>query len=206
MKTTHIYLAILIVVSIALSCKDNATTMDTNDTETTALQNKEPSGSEAEEKPQLKWRENVEVLKNLTPLSEAEFKGWLPSSIAGLNQQDLVINAYEDFATLNVNFKNGDTYLKLNIIDGAGTRGSQLVAPAHKIATENLDRKVPKGYTKTVKKNNIIAREKYKEIINEYRILFFYNDRFYITVTSNLDRDKLWQTIKDLKFGNLRKQ
>ncbi|WP_411768912.1 hypothetical protein [Winogradskyella sp. A3E31] len=203
MKAIHNYLAILIVVSITLSCKDNATTMDTNDTETTALQNKEPSGSEAEEKPQLNWRENAEVLKNLSPLSETEFKDWLPSNIAGLNQEDLVINAYEDFATLNVNFKNGDNYFKLNIIDGAGTRGSQLVAPAHKIAIENLDRDVPTGYTKTVKENNIIAREYYKELIKEYRILFFYNNRIYTTITSNLKRDDIWEAVKDLEFENL---
>lgn len=194
------------LLSFTLCCKDNTTKTSTNVKDTTAIQNNETSGPKTADKSQVNWRDNIDELKNLTPLSKAEFNDWLPYSIAGLNQEELVTNAYEDFATINVNFKNGDRYLKLNIIDGAGTRGSQLVAPAHKIAMENLDIKVPKGYTKTVTEKGVRARENYKELMNEYRVLFFYSDRFFTTITSNLDRDELWQTIEDLKFENLRKQ
>jgi len=202
-KYTYFLLAILLVINLA--CKDNKTAEAIKATETrTSVVDENVTEKENAETSIVSWNENVKRLEKLTPTSKDKLESWLPSTIVGLvRKADYTINSYEDFATINADFEKNDKYLKLNIIDGAGQRGSQLVAPAQNIATQNLDQKTLTGYVKTVKENNIIARERYQESIKQYSFRFFYKNRFFTTITSNLSREKLLKAIDDLELNEL---
>ena len=193
-------ITIALIAIIAFGCGNDNTDNQTVETKTSETSK---SDEKRQDTPKSDWRKNVKDLEALKPLTKNAMENWLPTNIAGLERGKHTINAYEDLSTLNTKFQSGETFLTLNIVDGAGTRGSQLVAPAHIIATQNLDQKTHTGYVKTVKKNGIIANERYEDAIKKYNLKFLYKNRLYVTIRSNLKRDQIWQAIEDMDFENL---
>tara|TARA_R110002072_G_scaffold149458_1_gene297312 strand:- start:8096 stop:8713 length:618 start_codon:yes stop_codon:yes gene_type:complete len=203
MKNQFILYGLFSLLILTLGCKNGANPSEGMEEANTTKSQR--VASEEKEESKSSWRENVKRLEQKKPLSKKEFTAWLPSSILNLKQDRLMINAHEDLATLNLNFVDGDTYFKINIIDGAGLRGAKMSAPAYKIASQNLDQETSTGYLKTVQKNEFIAKERYTKLTEEYNIQFFYNNRFFTTIRSNLDREQVWDNIMDLNFENLGK-
>lgn len=204
MQNNFKWLVIFAAISVILSCKDQPKNSEHNSDTSPVTPSKVTSIEEQEKtKPKITWRDNVAKLKEITPLSKTDFTEWLPKSLSGMNQNKLMINDYNDLATLNVDFTKGEQYFKLNIVDGAGDRGSRMTAPAFTIATQNLDQETYTGYLKTTRENQIIAKERYTKLTEDYNIQFFYNNRFFTTIQSNLDRDQVWNLIMDLNFDNL---
>lgn len=191
--STHIK-ALLLLAALALATCGEVKTRD-------AAQDEEKEMPEAdapvESNESLDMKANMKRLAGLTPLTDAEFAAWKPDAVLGLPATNVNTNSPEDVAMFDITYYAGGEKIRLHIVDGAGKRGSQLTGPAHMIAVQDVDEKIPMGYIKTVRENGIKARERHESANKEYQLKLFYGNRLFVTLTTlNVGRARTWQALE----------
>lgn len=194
-KTTIVLLLIFLVISSCGEEKKKESDTKVESTEKAKIKVADKSSN---------MKNNTRRLSQLTPFTEAEFVAWRPKEMIGLPATNVNTNSPDNVAMFDVTYSANKEKIRLHIVDGAGERGSQLTAPAHMIAHQSVDEKIPMGYIKTVTEDGITAKERYAKANEEYRLEFLYGDRLYITVTTNnLGREKTWRAVEEFNFERL---
>jgi hypothetical protein len=151
-----------------------------------------------------------ERLKATEPATEAQFKDWLPSNIAGIERTEFskIRGSQSDIATAGAIYENESKTKKLEITiaDGASRDGLLAIQSHYMAQTLELNNTKPSRYEKTYEKNGLKILETYVKKDEFYRVSFLYDMRFGITIESNgLDYDEVWQAIAALNLKKLNK-
>jgi len=152
---------------------------------------------------------DFENLAELEPLSNDDFKEWMPESIGALKRSGFKNNSLGavNVASSEATYKSddGNQQVKITVIDGAGS-GSFAIAGIKLATAMDVEEQDEHGHRKTIKKNGIKAIENYKNRNNETELQFLHNERFSITVTANgMAPGDLWANVDDFNLRKLSK-
>ena len=153
-------------------------------------------------------KEDMEALREITPLTNDEFKEWLPDEINGMKRTGYKAGqtAYIQIAQVEATYQNEDKSkkLKIQVIDGAGEMGAAATAGFRMVFSQDFEEEDEYKIRKTVKRDGMKAIEEYRKNNNNSEIQFMQDDRFYIKVNgTNMDLDETWDAIKELDTEDL---
>lgn len=204
MKKVSYILVLLAAASLIVSCGEKKDDKEKDMTEETESTEEEVKEEKTSEKESFDWRAKQEELAGMTPLTKEEIGAWYPKTLLGLPATNEQTTVTDEMAIFTITYYANKQRINLNVMDGAGKRGAQITAPAHMIAIQEVDEESDYGYTKTVTKNGIIARESHIQKNNTHNLDFFYKERLYVKLkVMNLSAEKAWEAVDELNLEKL---
>ncbi len=171
-----------------------------------------------------KTKENIERLKNLTPLTSEQLKKWLPENLNEMKRTGFKVGTtgYMNIASITGTYKiqepeNKDDYtseelkkmrksFSVTIIDGAGPTGSMAISGVAMVVKAGIEEENEQEHLEPVVVNGLKASQSYNKKRNDTELMFVYDDRFAFTIKStNMDADETWQVVKNLDLKDLTK-
>ncbi len=151
---------------------------------------------------------NMEKLQKMTPLTNNQFKAWLPEEVSGMKRISYSAGAagMVDISSLSAAFSAPDKSKKLevSIIDGAGKTGSAVVSLIRMELSQDFEREDQDQVERTVEHNGHKAILTYDKSNKTTEIQFLENGRFCITVTGkNMTTNEVWEAIGNLNTDEL---
>jgi len=195
-------LLFLFVFSLLVGCKDNPVTKKIKETK----QNVENTNNAVKELNNM--QEDIEALKEITPLTNDELKAWLPDEINGMKRTSFKAGqtSFMKVASIEASYTNEDKSktFKVQVIDGAGEMGSAATAGMRMILSQDFEEETETMVKRTVKKNGEKAIEEYRKDGSNCTIQFLQDNRFFINASGrNMDLDETWKAIDDLDVQDL---
>ena len=195
-------LLFLFVLSFLVGCKDNPVTKKIKETK----QNVENTNNAVKELNNM--QEDIEALKEITPLTNDELKAWLPDEINGMKRTSFKAGqtSFMKVASIEASYTNEDKSktFKVQVIDGAGEMGSAATAGMRMILSQDFEEETETMVKRTVKKNGDKAIEEYRKDGSNCTIQFLQDNRFFINASGrNMDLDETWKAIDDLDVQDL---
>lgn len=195
-------LFLMVALVFFVGCKDNPVSKKIKE----AKQNVSNTNSAFEELNDM--QEDIEELKEITPLTNEELKAWLPDEINGMKRTSYKAGeaSFMKIASIEASYANEDKSktFKVQVIDGAGEMGSAATAGMRMLFSQDFEEETETQVKRTIKKNGVKAIEEYSKDRNNCTIQFMQDDRFYINVNGrNMDLDETWKAIDDLDVQNL---
>lgn len=196
------YVLVSFVFMAFISCKDNPVSKKINEV-TESVSNATNAVQEM-----TTMQDDIKQLQETTPLTNEEFKTWLPEEINGMKRisyragQAGIINV----ASIQAEYANEDKSKKfsINVIDGAGQMGAAATMGARMLLSQDFEEVDENGSRKTITKNGKKAIEEYRTDNNRSKIQLLENNRFYLDVTgTNMDIEETWNAIDELDLENL---
>lgn len=192
----------ILVLALFVACKDNPVSEKIKETRQNVSNTKE-AFKEINE-----MQEDIEKLKKLTPLTNEEFKDWLPDEIKGMKRTAYKAGqgSYMNLAMVEATYTAEDKSrkFKIQVIDGAGEMGSAATATMRILFSQDFEEETEYKTKRTVKRKGTKAVEEYHKSNNRSTIQFMEDDRFYFNVTgTNMDMDETWDAIEDLDAEKL---
>jgi len=157
-----------------------------------------------------KASEDIKDLQNKEPLTNDDFKSWMPESIAGMERTGYKTGTagMANIASAEATYKNEDKSKSITVavIDGAGPTAAFAVASFRLITAMDMEQENESGYEKTVKKEGFKALEKYRKTNGNTEITFLYDERFGVSVNANdMTPDEVWDLVDNLDLKKLSK-
>lgn len=158
-----------------------------------------------------KTKQDIQKLKNATPLNNEQLKSWLPESLEGMERNSFKIGqtGYANVASVEGTYKTKDSENKkatITIIDGAGPMGSMAIAGLSMATKIDIEEEDERKHKKTVKFKDTKALQTYNKKYNNTDLIFVYNSRFGVTVkTKNIGIDDTWDMVQKLNLKKLTK-
>lgn len=155
--------------------------------------------------------EEIELLHTEAPLTEAQFKQWIPEVIDSYKRTDLMTNLMGNIniGSCAASYRDSETkqLITFKVFDGAGEMGVSAISPFVNSETASVNNETASGYQKSVEKNGIKAIENYLNGSNQYEIIFLYGKRFGVSVeTEGISNvDDVWRIIEKLNLNELSK-
>lgn len=151
----------------------------------------------------------VDKLKNMTPMSKEEYHSWLPQSILGLPLSMSSANDHTEIPEQGIMavYKSGTKDMELRITDFAGEQASLLMVFDNSIGKERHNREEKTHYKKAVEKQGYVANELYDfGGTRKYTFLrFIHDDRYLVSVKANgFSPDELWDGLNEFNLNNLK--
>lgn len=155
-----------------------------------------------------KVEDRIETLKNKTPLSNEQLKGWLPKKIGNLERTGFKVGQAGMYQVNSVEgtYKAAVGRQKFNVmvIDGAGPTGSVMSASYGLLGNFEMEVEDEYKHQQAVTVNGIKAQQTYKKKTNNTQLMFAYEERFLITVNStDMNVKDTWTMVGNLKLENL---
>ena len=173
----------------------------------------------------MKIQEDMIRLKNETPLTNDELKEWLPETLNGLPHKSFEIGSQEggrDVRSVKASYvtpnqsewiskgTGGDErnpmlkWVRVEVTDGAGEAGSTVLAPMIFMTSMDFETEDANKHEKTVVVDGIRAQQTYTKRNKRTSIIFVYEGRFGISVTSyQINPEETWEIIKLLNLKAL---
>lgn len=150
---------------------------------------------------------NQKTVNTSEQLNETSWKGWQPpSTLNGFTLDSFIVDPYQQnglYSALAV-YKQGDIFLRFQIVDGSTDKGALEIRDYLKIATQNINSENDYGYEKTVDHHGIKAKEEYLKATGEYLIKFLYKEKYGCTIMSNThNSETVWAFIDQLGLAEL---
>ncbi|CAM3361117.1 hypothetical protein [Aequorivita lipolytica] len=196
------YVLALFVFSAFISCKDNPVSKKIKETKD-AVSNSTNAVQEMNN-----MQEDIEKLQAITPLTNEEFKSWLPEEVEGMKRISFKAGqaGMMGISSIEAEYANEDKSKKfsINVIDGAGQMGAAATAGMRMVMSQNFEEVDENGSKRTVTKNGKKAIEEYRSGNNRSKIQFMENNRFYLEATgNNMDLDETWDAIDEINLDKL---
>jgi len=153
-------------------------------------------------------QEEIERLRDLTPVSNEQLKSWLPNEVAGLKRTGFKVGqtGYMKINSIEGTYKAEDGKKKINImvIDGAGPTGSVMAPSYGLIGSMEVETEDERKHLQTVTVNGIKAKQTFYKKRNGTQLMFVYEKRFLVTVNSNkMDPKETWNAVKKMNLNKL---
>ncbi|GAB5401089.1 MAG: hypothetical protein Aureis2KO_26740 [Aureisphaera sp.] len=192
----------IFVLVLFVACKDNPVSEKIKETRQN-VSNTQEAFKEINE-----MQEDIQKLRELTPLTNEEFKDWLPDEIKGMKRIKYKAGqgSYMNLASVEATYASEDKsqQFKIQIIDGAGEMGANATAAMRIMFSQDFEEETEYKTRRTIKRKGVKAVEEYHKNNNRSVIQFMQDERFYFNVTGmNMDVDATWDAIKDLDPGKL---
>lgn len=222
MKTTTKTLAIIMAVSLIISCK-NETTAKLKELK------KGISNTTTIVKNAKEAQDDIIKLKDAAPLTNDQLKAWLPEELDGMKRTAFKAGqaGYVNIATIEGTYNTPDTEkyiqnedgkriynpenktLKVSVLDGAGPTGSMMIAGIKMLTKMDMEEQDEFTHKKTVTKNGIKAYQvaenpRHETAAPKTRVEFVYKSRLGVRVHgTNLTLEETWDYINELDLDEL---
>lgn len=204
MKRINIYLSALFAVFI-ISCESE--TMDKIKDAKSKVSNATSvigNATKMEEKATA-MDKRLNELKEIEPISNDEFKAWMPEELGDLTRSSYEFNTMMG-ATGTLKFKNDEKSMDVTIFDGAGEMGSALYA------SQGFLGSLYGGFESEsdTKKQEIVEKDG-REIIQTYykdknnsEVRFNVDDRFVVSANAtNMNPEEVYDLLLEMKIKEL---
>ncbi|MDC8005953.1 hypothetical protein POV27_18010 [Aureisphaera galaxeae] len=187
----------IFALALLVACKDNPVSEKIKETREN-VSNTQNAFKELNE-----MQEDLEKLKEITPLTNEEFKDWLPDEVKGMKRTKYKAGqgSYMNLATIEATYASEDKskQFKIQVIDGAGEMGAAATAAMRIMFSQDFEEETEYKTKRTVERKGVKAVEEYSKSNNRSTIQFMQDDRFYFHVNGlNMDMDETWDAIQDL--------
>lgn len=189
-------------LAICYSCKDNPVSKKIKETRDNV------SNTTKAVKEMNKMGDDIKELQKMEPLTNEEFKEWLPDEVDGMKRIAYKAGqaSYMKIASIEATYANEDKSkkFKFQVIDGAGQMGASATAGMRMVLLQDFEEEDEYKTRRTVKKNGNKAIEEYKKNNNNSEIQLMEDGRFYIRANgTNMDIDETWDAIDELDLDDL---
>ncbi|SRX72353.1 hypothetical protein [Aequorivita antarctica] len=196
------YVLALFIFSAFVSCKDNPVSKKIKETKE-AVSNTTNAVEEM-----TKMQDDIKELQEITPLTNAELKSWLPDEVNGMKRISYKAGqaGMMGIASIEAAYANEDKSKKfsINIIDGAGQVGAAATAGMRMVMSQDFEEESENGSRRTVTKNGTKAIEEYRSGNNNSTIQLMEGNRFYLEAKgNNMDLDETWDAIDEIDLDKL---
>lgn len=150
-------------------------------------------------------QERAQELSKKDPLSNEQFKGWLPESLSGMERTSYRVgsSSFSKASSIRGKYNSDGKEFKIEVIDGAGPMAS-MVLMAGTSYQMDMEEEDEYKHVKKVTRNGIEARQTYLKKQNHTHLNFLYENRFYVEVRSKgMNVDETWETLKDISLDDL---
>lgn len=222
MKKTYLIIVSTVLVFMHLSCKKE--TREKLKQAKQSVSNVTTMTKNAEE-----VKENLEKLKNATPLTNDQLKAWLPKELEGMTRTSFKTGsgAFAGISTLEGKFDTPGTPTQIKdasgkrianpdkktfsliLYDGAGPSGGMMISSIQMVTKMDIEEETEYKHKKTVIVNGIRAIQ----TLNKPRgpsypvkiaLQFVYNKRFGFTLNStNMTEEETWEVFEKLDVDKL---
>lgn len=148
---------------------------------------------------------NIKKLSEITPVTKAQIKAWMPEQLNDLKRSSFQISK-ELGMTCKLVFKGEDNKnININIVDGAGT-GAPMMAMFSMMQNMDIDKESDTGYERTQKFGDQNVYVKYQKSGNyeKSKLQCTLNGRFGIEANARgMTPEKLWEYIQKLEIEKL---
>lgn len=156
-----------------------------------------------------KMEENYDKLANATPLTNDQWKAWMPKTLDGMKRTAYTIGGagFVKINSLHATYANIDQSKKIEmtVVDGADSLGASLIGMARMGLSVEYEKEDQKHIEKSVEKNGHKAQVKYQKDNSRSSIKFIQSDRFLITVEGDSVKiDELWEVVDELDVEELK--
>ena len=153
-------------------------------------------------------QKDIEQLQQVTPLTNAQLKAWLPDEINGMKRIAYKAGqgSFLQIAMIEATYATEDKSKKfrIEVMDGAGEVGAAATAGMRILFSQDFEEEDEYKTKRTVKKDGMKAIEEYRKNNNRSSIQFFHGNRFYMNATgTNMDLDETWSAIDQLDMEDL---
>ncbi|MFC4095972.1 hypothetical protein [Euzebyella saccharophila] len=150
----------------------------------------------------------IEKLKEAVPLTNEQLKSWLPTKLGNMHRTGFKIGQAGMYQVNSVEgtFKeeNGDTFVKIQVIDGAGPTGSMMAAGYGMLGNLEMEEENEEKHKKTVEVEGTKAQQTYYKKTNRTHLMFAHSERFLVTFTGNeMNPAEAWEAVEDLELNDL---
>lgn len=196
------YVLAFSIFAALLSCKDNPVSEKIKETKDAV------SNTTNAVKEMTNMQDDMQELRELTPLTNEELKSWMPDDINGMNRISYKAGkaGMMNISSIEATYANEDKSKKfsINVIDGAGQMGAAATAAMRMMLTQDFEEEDENGSRRTVKKDGKKAIEEYKSRNNNSKIQVMEGNRFYLEAKgTNMDLDETWDAIDELDLEDL---
>ncbi|QAA82246.1 hypothetical protein EI546_11175 [Aequorivita sp. H23M31] len=192
----------LMAVLALLGCKDNPVTKKIKETRNTV------SNTTNAVKEMNRMQEDLKDLSEIEPLTNKEFKTWLPDEINGMKR--ISFKAGETglmgVASISATYTNEDKskQFSISVIDGAGEMGAGMTAGMRIILTQDMEEEDEYSTRRSLTRKGQKAIEEFKKDNSSSTIQLMSNNRFYLEANGkNMDPDEMWEAIDELDMEDL---
>lgn len=196
------YLLSFIICSALIGCKDNPVSKKIKETKETV------SNTTNAVKEMNKMQDDIKDLSEVTPLTNAELKEWLPEEINGMKR--ISYKAGEvgmmGISSIDATYANEDKSKKFNVnlIDGAGEMGAAMTMSMRMMMSQDFEEEDEHKIRKTDTKNGKKVILDYRKDNTRSKIQFMEKNRFYIDADGeNMSMDETWDAVEELKLNKL---
>lgn len=152
------------------------------------------------------FQQDIERLSALEPLTNAEFKEWMPEEVNGMKRNSFKAGetAMLQISSAEAGFSDEEKTKRFNltITDGAGAMGASAISGLSmslKMSTEEEDES---GYKKTMDRNGVRAMEEYRN--ENTKIQLILKGRYWVEATGdNMTPEETWKAVDALKLDKL---
>ena len=147
----------------------------------------------------------MESLKELTPISNDEFKEWMPERLGDLERKSFKFNTAMG-ATGELIFENEERSFEVTIMDGAGETGSALYGSQGMLGAlyGNFESESDTEKQEIVDRDGSQSVETYYKDTNNSSIRITFEDRFLVNAKAkNMTPDELYSYIEKLNIPDL---
>jgi len=190
------------VMAIIFTCKDNPVSKKIKETKRN-VSNTTKIVKEMEE-----MQKNIEELKGVKPLTNAELKEWLPNEINGMKRIGFKAGqmGFLKIASIEATYANEDKSkkFKIEVMDGAGELGATATAGMRMLFSQEFEEETEYKIRRTTTKDGMKVIEEYRKDNSKSTIEFMQDNRFYIKGTgTNMNLDETWDAIEKLDSDDL---
>lgn len=155
-------------------------------------------------------QENIERLKEMEPISNADLKEFFPDKLIGLDRKSFSVSDSQSFINITrgeATYSDGGHQIKITVTDGAGEGGAAIVPTAMIVLRRNTESESDKGFSKTTKKDGRamkIDQNKNRDRTDS-TMEFEVDNRFLVKLEGqNYSADELEEAYKDLEYDKLK--
>ena len=191
-----------------IACKDNPETKNAKESEKVETVTNKPETVKGYLGKSRQIKERTEELSKVTPLSDKEFKEWLPDQVGNMKRTSMKVGGMSavNVASAKATYTSEDKSqsFKIEILDGAGESGSVTTSGMRMGLTRNYEIENDTEIERSVTRNGVKAIELYYKKRNHSEISFFFQDRFYLKASGlNMKIDELWDRIDEVTEKDL---
>ncbi len=152
------------------------------------------------------FQQDMERLSALEPLTNAEFKEWMPEEVNGMKRNSFKAGetAMLQISSAEAGFSDEEKTKRfgVTITDGAGAMGASAISSLSMSLKMSMEEEDESGYKKTMDKNGVRAMEEYRN--ENTKIQLIAKGRYWVEATGdNMTPEETWKAVDALKLDKL---
>ncbi|MBW7871572.1 MAG: hypothetical protein H3C39_10995 [Flavobacteriia bacterium] len=152
------------------------------------------------------FQQDFERLSALEPLTNAEFKEWMPEEVNGMKRNSFKAGetAMLQISSAEAGFSDEEKTKRFSVTvtDGAGAMGASAISGLSMSLKMSMEEEDESGYKKTMDKNGVRAMEEYRN--ENTKIQLIAKGRYWVEATGdNMTPEETWKAVDALKLDKL---